>query len=98
MGKTRLFAIAACAAAFVGVGASAAFAGEITGNGKPAQGAANANSPCAFSGLEDSAGPGTAQTFGQLVKAGYDATLGGANSNSALGFPWGCNARDFGQK
>jgi hypothetical protein len=90
------FAAAACAAAFVGVGANAALAGEITGNGKVKP--VNGNSPCAFSGLEDSAGPGTTQNFGQLVKAGYDAKLGGANSNTALGFEWGCNARDYGQK
>jgi len=31
MGKTRLFAVAACAAAVVGVGASAALAGEVKG-------------------------------------------------------------------
>jgi len=35
-----------------------AMAGEITGNGKPAQGAANAHSICAFSGLEDGDGAG----------------------------------------
>jgi hypothetical protein len=98
MGKTRLFAVAACAAAVVGVVASAALAGEITGNGRPAQGAANASSPCAFSGLEDAAGPSTAQNFGQLVEGGYDPKLGAANSNAALGFEWGCNARDYGQK
>ena len=34
MGMRRLLAVAACAAAVVGVGAGSAFAGEITGNGK----------------------------------------------------------------
>ena len=34
MGTTRLFAVAACAAAVVGAGGNAAFAGEITGNGE----------------------------------------------------------------
>jgi hypothetical protein len=34
-------------------GVSAAQAGEITGNGKPTQGPAHANSICTFSGLED---------------------------------------------
>jgi hypothetical protein len=37
---------------FVG-GAGVASAGENTGNGKPTQGPAHANSICAFSGLED---------------------------------------------
>jgi hypothetical protein len=32
--------------------------GEITGNGKPTQGPAHANSICAFSGLEDGDGAG----------------------------------------
>ena len=33
---------------------SPAFAGEVTGNGKTAQGAAHASSECAYSGLNDS--------------------------------------------
>jgi hypothetical protein len=61
-------AVAVCAAAVVGVGASSAFAGEVTGNGKPlwidpATHELNGNSPCAYSGLnlipED---PSTAKT------------------------------------
>ena len=43
----------ACAIALVGASGSAAFAGEITGNGKPTQGPAHANSICVFSGLND---------------------------------------------
>ena len=39
-------------------GVSAAQAGEITGNGKPTQGPAHANSICTFSGLEDGDGAG----------------------------------------
>lgn len=42
--------IAMVAAAF---GASSAFAGEITGNGKPTAAPENANSECSFSGLDD---------------------------------------------
>jgi len=42
----------------LGVVAAPAFAGEITGNGKPTQGPAHANSICAFSGLEDGDGAG----------------------------------------
>jgi hypothetical protein len=38
--------------------ASPASAGEITGNGKPAQGPAHASSICSFSGLEDGDGAG----------------------------------------
>lgn len=33
---------------------SPAFAGEVTGNGKTAQGAAHASSECAYSGINDS--------------------------------------------
>lgn len=36
------------------VAGAPAFAGEITGNGKPAPGAANASSECAYSGRNDS--------------------------------------------
>jgi len=38
--------------------ATPAQAGEITGNGKPTQGPAHANSICVFSGLEDGDGAG----------------------------------------
>jgi len=48
MGMRRLFAVASCTAAVVGVGAGSAFAGEVTGNGKPTQGPAHANSICVF--------------------------------------------------
>ena len=47
---------AVCAIAVVGMSASAAFAGEITGNGKPTQGPAHANSICVFSGQNDDPG------------------------------------------
>jgi hypothetical protein len=45
------------AVSLVSVGGTA-FAGEITGNGKPTNGPAHANSICAFSGLEDGDGAG----------------------------------------
>jgi hypothetical protein len=59
-----LLAAAVCTAAVAGATASAAFAGEITGPpgtpgvagsalGKPTSAPANANSICAFSGLND---------------------------------------------
>ena len=53
MRLTRLVIVPAAAGALVLVGMSAASAGELTGNGKPTQGPAHANSICAFSGLED---------------------------------------------
>ena len=80
MSKTRLFAVAACAAAVVGVGASAASAGEITGNGKPTAGPKHANSICVFSGKNDDPGApltggpngpgGPAQSYGQENRLG----------------------------
>ena len=57
MKKKFLFA-AALTAAVAALTPSAAFAGEITGSGKPTQGPAHANSICAFSGLEDGDGAG----------------------------------------
>jgi len=64
-----------------GPGAGAAFAGEITGNGKPTAGVANANSICVFSGKNDDpnapldgSGPngpgGQSQSYGQENKLG----------------------------
>ena len=57
MGKARLFAVAVCAAAVLGAGASAAVAGEVKGppgadNVRPKGVNSNA-SLCAFSGLND---------------------------------------------
>ena len=70
----------------MGIASSAALAGEVTGNGKPTHGPANANSICVFSGQNDDPtaprsldmtiapnGPGgTSQSFGQDVKLGLD--------------------------
>ena len=61
----RLFIVAAFVAALMALGASAAFAGEITGNGKLKD--VKGNSPCAYSGQEDlqwytDDGDGTART------------------------------------
>ena len=86
MGRTRLAAVAACAAAVVGVGASAAFAGEITGNGKPTAGPTHANSICVYSGKNDAPGNpldipnagGVSQSYGQLVRLGVIANFFGA--------------------
>ena len=62
-----------------GANASAAFAGEITGNGKPTAGPTHANSICVFSGKNDDPtgsnpdenGPGdVSQSYGQEHKLG----------------------------
>ena len=69
------------AVALTGVFAGTAFAGEITGNGKPTAGPVHANSICVFSGKNDDptapldgSGPngpgGVSQSFGQDVKLG----------------------------
>ena len=75
---SRKTVLAVCAAAVMGVSANAAFAGEVTGNGKPTQAPAHANSICAFSGQNDDPtgtqgeGPGgRVQSFGQDVKNGF---------------------------
>jgi hypothetical protein len=92
MGKARFFAVAACAAAFVGVGASAAFAGEITGSGKGGPngngtpgGTLNASSACAFSGLEDGAAtPGTVQNYGHRADDPFFGTVVSQRGASTL--------------
>lgn len=52
------------------VATSSAFAGEITGNGKPTAAPDNANSECSFSGLDDPDDDGFAHTqnWGSLSK------------------------------
>jgi hypothetical protein len=90
-----LLAAALCAVAVAAVGAGSAFAGEVTGNGKPTAGPAHANSICVFSGKNDDPtgtqgeGPGgVAQSYGQENKLGLvdphefnpgDACRGGSN-------------------
>jgi hypothetical protein len=72
--------------AVAGPCAGAAFAGEITGNGKPTAGPAHANSICVFSGKNDNptnpldipdAG-GISQSYGQLVRLGVIENFFGA--------------------
>ena len=108
----RLFVTAVALTAVMALATSAAFAGEITGNGtlKPV----NGNSPCAYSGQEDlqwytSDGDGTlklnpvkgdpahSQSWGQIVSAA-GGHIGGANSTITPDGPWGCNAHEFGLK
>jgi hypothetical protein len=70
-----------CTVAVAGACAGTAFAGEITGNGKPTAGPEHANSICVFSGKNDDPGApldgsgpngpgGVSQSFGQDVKLG----------------------------
>ena len=56
----------------VGMMAGPALAGEITGKGKSTAAPANANSICAFSGLDDPDADsfGRTQSFGQFVRMG----------------------------
>jgi hypothetical protein len=77
MGMRRMLAVAGCTAAVVGVGAGSAFAGEITGNGKPTGAPDHANSICVFSGQNDfpegseTEGPGgISQSYGQENRLG----------------------------
>ena len=85
--RIRTFFVAALAVVVIGgASASAAFAGEITGNGKPTAGPTHANSICVFSGKNDDPtaplsldlsvapnGPGgVSQSYGQDVKLGLD--------------------------
>ena len=55
---SRILVTTAAAGAALILSTGPAMAGEITGNGKPTQGPAHANSICAFSGLEDGDGAG----------------------------------------
>ncbi len=79
MKMTRL-SLVACATSILFLGATAAFAGEITGNGKSLKnpdGTLNGKSACAFSGREDNPGDPLfrgeiAQSWGQITKAVRD--------------------------
>ncbi len=89
--RRRFFlASAVCAVAVVGASGGTAFAGEVTGNGRPTAGPDHANSICVFSGQNDDPdaplvlddrelapnGPGgISQSFGQDVKLGRDPHL-----------------------
>ena len=83
--KSRLLAIAAAGALSLGI-AGTAFAGEITGNGKPVKAVTVAHSACAFSGHNDDPGAplsgtenpgGHSQSYGQLNRLGILADFFG---------------------
>lgn len=95
--KMKLTVAAALSAAAAGLGPTTAMAGEVTGNGNAV--VINANSECAFSGLEDWVGPaqqppgginvvpGVTQNWGQIPKEFRDFLAGMGVSPGAL-----CNA------
>jgi hypothetical protein len=108
----RLFFVAVSVAAMMALGTSAAFAGEITGNGELKD--VNGNSPRAFSGQEDlqwyttdgnttlksnptKGDPAHSQSWGQIVSS-VGGHLGGANDTVTPEGPWGCNAHLYGLK
>jgi hypothetical protein len=90
MGLRRVLAVAVCTVALGASGASAAFAGEITGNGKWIAGSEeaplNGRSECAFSGVNDNFVLGNdvpdedgftrTQSWGQVARQTHGA-LGG---------------------
>ena len=108
----RLFIVAAFIAAFMALGTSAAFAGEITGNGTLKE--PNGNSECTFSGQEDlqwytddgdgtlrtdptKGDPAHSQNWGHVKHE--NGLTGGANSTFGPdGQPTGCNAHLYGRK
>ena len=76
MGK-RFIAIVFVVAAFACLSVAAAFAGEVTGNGKPTAGPAHANSICVFSGKNDD--PGAPLTGGPNGPGGPSQSYGQEN-------------------
>jgi hypothetical protein len=76
--KTRLGLAISVAAVALSLTAGAAFAGEITGNGKTLE-PLHAHSICAYSGQNDdptgidpnNGPPGRVQSYGQDVRAGF---------------------------
>ena len=80
MKKMTRLGLVACATSILCLGANAAYAGEITGNGKSlknADGTLNGKSACAFSGREDDPSDplfrgDIAQSWGQILKAVRD--------------------------
>jgi hypothetical protein len=91
--KKLWFVAVLCAAALLGLGASTAFAGEVTGSGNNSE-QNQGTSWCSFSGLNDDpdapldgSGPngpgGQSQSYGQDVKLGLQDPPGGFNPGVA---------------
>lgn len=97
----RLGIAVSVTAVVLSLGASAAFAGEVTGNGNPIT--IHANSACAFSGLEDNnpgsgiVEPGVVQNWGHAKDAPVVVAAPRGASDVTLNFGFGnfqegCNA------
>jgi hypothetical protein len=90
--KSRFGAAVAVAAVVLSLSASAALAGEITGNGKSLE-PLHANSICAYSGLNDdptgidpeNGPPGRVQSYGQVVRSVGGGVLGGIPGTECRG-------------
>jgi hypothetical protein len=89
----KRFSVALSAAAVVlSLSAGAAFAGEITGNGRSLE-PLHANSICAYSGQNDdplgldpeNGPPGRVQSYGQVVRAVGGGVLGGIPGTACRG-------------
>ena len=99
----QIFAVAACVAAVMGLGAGSAFAGEVTGNGRyiassdaaPLKG----KSACAYSGVNDNYAFGNLETdeSGNLIQDtdGFTRTQSWGqivrNAGPLGGAAFGCN-------
>jgi hypothetical protein len=74
-----MFQALGAALLLLSISAGSVLGGEVTGNGKPTAGVANANSICMFSGQNDdplgldpaNGPPGRTQSFGQDVRMGF---------------------------
>jgi hypothetical protein len=96
MRKKSFLVTALCAVALPAMGAGSAFAGEVTGSGKPTPATERAHSICSFSGKNDdpkSTNPenpgGVAQSYGySFVSKGLKATVPspGVACNGHTGF------------
>ena len=108
--KKSRFAAAVCAVAIVGLSAGPAFAGEVTGTGKP-PGRSEWEFACAFSVLTTRTPPPAARESytGEVQNWGFtkdtSAVISASRGASDLivdfgggNFEWGCNAHLHGQK
>jgi hypothetical protein len=77
--KKSAFVAMVCILAIGGAGASAAFAGEVTGNGKPTAGPTHANSICVFSGHNDDPTAPTSPPLGPNGPGGHSQSYGQEN-------------------
>jgi hypothetical protein len=77
--KKSMLAATFCALTIVGAGATAASAGEVTGNGKPTPAPDQANSICVFSGQNDDPTAPTTEPLGLNGPGGRSQSFGQEN-------------------